>query len=141
MRRLIVTKAYPMNYSTYSRDETGAEVETRRVCKFNPGDVPGMDNLPQIPDVQIEWTEGDKKKKGSKIDRLIQLGIVREYGQNTAVKEASEEEELLAQMEKESGLSPQEVEDFYKTQRVKMPSTKMRALEKLAGVGAGGGSN
>ena len=53
MRRLIVTKAYPMNYSTYSRDETGAEVETRRVCKFNPGDVPGMDNLPQIPDVQI----------------------------------------------------------------------------------------
>ena len=141
MRRLIVTKAYPMNYSTYSRDETGAEVETRRVCKFNPGDVPGMDNLPQIPDVQIEWTQGDKKKKGSKIDRLIQLGIVREYGQNTAVKEASEEEELLAQMEKESGLSPQEVEDFYKTQRVKMPSTKMRALEKLAGVGAGGGSN
>ena len=141
MRRLIVTKAYPMNYSTYSRDETGAEVETRRVCKFNPGDVPGMDNLPQIPDVQIEWTEGDKKKKGSKVDRLIQLGIVREYGQNTAVKEASEEEELLAQMEKESGLSPQEVEDFYKTQRVKMPSTKMRALEKLAGVGAGGGSN
>ena len=141
MRTLIVTKAYPMNYSTYSRDETGAEVETRRVCKFNPGDVPGMDNLPQIPDVQIEWTEGDKKKKGSKIDRLIQLGIVREYGQNTAVKEASEEEELLAQMEKESGLSPQEVEDFYKTQRVKMPSTKMRALEKLAGVGAGGGSN
>ena len=141
MRRLIVTKAYPMNYSTYSRDETGAEVETRRVCKFNPGDVPGMDNLPQIPEVQIEWTEGDKKKKGSKVDRLIQLGIVREYGQNTAVKEASEEEELLAQMEKESGLSPQEVEDFYKTQRVKMPSTKMRALEKLAGVGAGGGSN
>ena len=141
MRRLIVTKAYPMNYSTYSRDETGAEVETKRVCKFNPGDVPGMDNLPQIPDVQIEWTEGDKKKKGSKIDRLIQLGIVREYGQNTAVKEASEEEELLAQMEKESGLSPQEVEDFYKTQRVKMPSTKMRALEKLAGGGAGGGSN
>ena len=141
MRRLIVTKAYPMNYSTYSRDETGAEVETRRVCKFNPGDVPGMDNLPQIPDVQIEWTEGDKKKKGSKVDRLIQLGIVREYGQNTAVKEASEEEELLAQMEKESGLSPQEVEDFYKTQRVKMPSPKMRALEKLAGVGAGGGSN
>ena len=141
MRRLIVTKAYPMNYSTYSRDETGAEVETKRVCKFNPGDVPGMDNLPQIPDVQIEWTEGDKKKKGSKVDRLIQLGIVREYGQNTAVKEASEEEELLAQMEKESGLSPQEVEDFYKTQRVKMPSTKMRALEKLAGVGAGGGSN
>ena len=141
MRRLIVTKAYPMNYSTYSRDETGAEVETRRVCKFNPGDVPGMDNLPQIPEVQIEWTEGDKKKKGSKVDRLIQLGIVREYGQNTAVKEASEEEELLAQMEKESGLSPQEVEDFYKTQRVKMPSTKMRALEKLVGVGAGGGSN
>ena len=141
MRRLIVTKAYPMNYSTYSRDETGAEVETKRVCKFNPGDVPGMDNLPQIPEVQIEWTEGDKKKKGSKVDRLIQLGIVREYGQNTAVKEASEEEELLAQMEKESGLSPQEVEDFYKTQRVKMPSTKMRALEKLAGVGAGGGSN
>ena len=141
MRRLIVTKAYPMNYSTYSRDETGAEVETRRVCKFNPGDVPGMDNLPQIPEVQIEWTEGDKKKKGSKVDRLIQLCIVREYGQNTAVKEASEEEELLAQMEKESGLSPQEVEDFYKTQRVKMPSTKMRALEKLAGVGAGGGSN
>ena len=141
MRRLIVTKAYPMNYSTYSRDETGAEGETKRVCKFNPGDGPGMDNLPQIPDVQIEWTEGDKKKKGSKIDRLIQLGIVREYGQNTAVKEASEEEELLAQMEKESGLSPQEVEDFYKTQRVKMPSTKMRALEKLAGVGAGGGSN
>ena len=141
MRRLIVTKAYPMNYSTYSRDETGAEVETKRVCKFNPGDVPGMDNLPQIPEVQIEWTEGDKKKKGSKVDRLIQLGIVREYGQNTAVKEASEEEELLAQMEKESGLSPQEVEDFYKTQRVKMPSTKMRALEKLAGVGAGGSSN
>ncbi len=141
MRRLIVTKAYPMNYSTYSRDETGAEVETRRVCKFNPGDVPGMDNLPQIPDVQIEWTEGDKKKKGSKIDRLIQLGIVREYGQNTAVKEASEEEELLAQMEKESGLSSQEVKDFYKTQKARMPSTKMRALEKLAGVGAGGGSN
>ena len=141
MRRLIVTKAYPMNYSTYSRDETGAEVETRRVCKFNPGDVPGMDNLPQIPDVQIEWTEGDKKKKGSKIDRLIQLGIVREYGQNTAVKEASEEEELLAQMEKESGLSSQEVKDFYKTQKARMPSTKMRALEKLACVGAGGGSN
>lgn len=141
MRRLIVTKAYPMNYSTYARDETGAEVETRRVCKFNPGDVPGMDNLPQIPDVQIEWTEGDKKKKGSKIDRLIQLGIVREYGQSTAVKEASEEEELLAQMEKESGLSPQEIKDFYKSQKARMPSTKMRALEKLAGVGAGGSSN
>ena len=72
---------------------------------------------------------------------LINLGIMREYGQTKAVKEATEEEKLLDQMEKDSGLGSNELKEFYKNQKAEVISGKVQALERLAGVGVGGGSN
>lgn len=140
--RLIVLKPYAMNYSTYVRNDSGEEVETVRSVKFNPGDIPGMGRLPSIPDVKVDWEdEKGKKKKIPKEQVLINLGIMREYGQTKAVKEATEEEKLLDQMEKDSGLESNELKEFYKNQKAEVISGKVQALERLAGVGVGGGSN
>ena len=116
--RLIVLKPYSMNYSTYVRDDSGEEVETAR------------------------WKdEKGKKHQIDKAQKFINLGIMREYGQTKVVKEAQEEEKLLYQMEKDSGLKPDELKDFYKNQKAKVIAEKVQALEKLAGVGVGGSSN
>jgi hypothetical protein len=140
--RLIVLKPYSMNYSTYVRDDVGEEVETVKQVKFMPGDIPGMGRIPSIPDIKEDWEdEKGKKKKISKAQILINLGIMREYGQTEAVKEVTEEEKLLHQLEKDSGLSSQEIKDFYKNQKVLSVSKKVQALEELAGVGVGGGNN
>lgn len=140
--RLIVLKPYAMNYSTYVRNDAGEEVETVRSVKFNPGDIPGMGRLPSIPDVKVDWEdEKGKKKKIPKEQVLINLGIMREYGLTKVVKEATEEEKLLDQMEKDSGLESNELKEFYKNQKAEVISGKVQALERLAGVGVGGGSN
>lgn len=140
--RLIVLKPYSMNYSTYVRDDAGEEVETVKQVKFMPGDIPGMGRIPSIPDITEDWEdEKGKKKKISKAELLINLGIMREYGQSKVVKEVTEEEKLLHQMEKDSGLKTDELKDFYKNQKAKVIAEKVQALEKLAGVGVGGSSN
>lgn len=140
--RLIVLKPYAMNYSTYVRDDAGEEVETVRSVRFEPGDIPGMGRLPSVPDIKEDWEdEKGKKKVITKAQLLINLGIMREYGQTKAVKEATEEEKLLDQMEKDSGLGSNELKEFYKNQKAEVISGKVQALERLAGVGVGGGSN
>ena len=142
MQRLIVLKPCVMNYSTYVRGDAGEEVETVRSVKFIPGDIPGMGRLPPIPDKKVEWKdEKGKKHQIDKAQKFINLGIMREYGQTKVVKEAQEEEKLLYQMEKDSGLKPDELKDFYKNQKAKVIAEKVQALEKLAGVGVGGSSN
>ena len=81
--RLIVLKPYAMNYSTYVRDDAGEEVETVRSVRFEPGDIPGMGRLPSVPDIKEDWEdEKGKKKVITKAQLLINLGIMREYGQS-----------------------------------------------------------